>query len=51
MNDTKTRDITGTSRRPFRFRPRLAQAVVAGTMVIGVLAVAAPSWAGPMMGC
>jgi hypothetical protein len=51
MNDTKTRAIASLSRRPLRFRPRLAQALVAGSVVIGVLAVAAPSWAGPMMGC
>jgi hypothetical protein len=44
-------EASHTSRPPFRYRPRLVQAMVAGGVVVSVLAVAAPSWAGPMMGC
>lgn len=41
---------TNTRRSPNR-RRTLARAVAACGITIGALAVAAPSWAGPMMGC
>ena len=37
--------------RPSRARRTLTRVAAAGAVVIGILAVAAPSWAGPMTGC
>lgn len=34
-----------------RFRRRATRLVAAGAVVAGTLAVAGPSWAGPVMGC
>lgn len=39
------------ARHSFRLGYTLARVVAAGGIVIGVLAVAGPSWAGPLMGC
>lgn len=38
-------------RRSFRSRRALSRVLVAGGTIIGALAVAAPSWAGPITGC
>ena len=37
--------------RSSRRRRRLTRALAAGSIVVGTLAVAGPSWAGPQMGC
>lgn len=41
----------GVAPETSRFRRRTARLVAAGAIVAGTLAVAGPSWAGPMMGC
>lgn len=46
-----TEHITPTAARRFRIRHNAARVMVAGGLIAGVLAVAAPSWAGPLMGC
>lgn len=52
--NTTTQD-SKTSDRPVRgplpLGLTMARLMTAGAVVIGVLAVASPSWAGPMMGC
>jgi hypothetical protein len=46
-----TEQITRTAVRRFRIRRNVARVVAASGLVVGVLAVAAPSWAGPLTGC
>ena len=42
---------TKAARRSLRVNLTLTRVIAAGGIVIGALAIAAPSWAGPMMGC
>lgn len=42
---------TRAARRSPQLRHTLARLAVACSITIGVLAVAGPSWAGPIMGC
>lgn len=46
-----TTQNAGKASPPARCNRRLRRLMAASTIVIGVLAVASPSWAGPMMGC
>lgn len=42
---------TQNSPKPSRVRRALRRAAAAGAVIVGTLAVAAPSWAGPIAGC
>ena len=42
---------TQNSPKPSRLRRTLRRAAAAGAVIVATLAVAAPSWAGPLYGC
>lgn len=46
-----TQTAASITPEPSRRRRSVARMVAAGGIVIGTLAVAGPSWAGPLMGC
>ena len=54
MVETQSSETARSTRHTGRglgFRSALIRVLAAGGLVVGVLAFASPSWAGPMMGC
>ncbi len=51
MADNRNPELVPRRRPPVRARAELARAIAGASIVITTLAVAAPSWAGPVMGC